>query len=77
VQLLSLSFLEKEHPNQCWIQNGGLSKLLVIEARYVLAGKTKSAIDRENLDGLVVGVATSWEVGDGWGGDEKDANKPT
>jgi hypothetical protein len=59
--------LRERHPNQCWIQNGGLSKLLVIEARYVLAGKTKSAIDRENLDGLVVGVATSWE----------DANKPT
>lgn len=77
MQLLSLSFLEKEHPNQCWIQNVGFSKLLVIEAQYVLAGKTTSDIDRPNLDVLVVGVATSWGFGDGLGGDEKDANNLT
>jgi hypothetical protein len=49
----------------------------VIEAPYVLAGKTTSDIDRANLDVLVVGVATSWGVGDGWGGDKKDANNLT
>jgi hypothetical protein len=49
----------------------------VIEEPYALAGETTSDIDRANLDVLVVGVATSWGVGDGCGGDEKDANNLT